>query len=292
MSTALLTELVTDDQLDRYAELIYARTGIRISSQKKTLLSNRLRRRLRATGIDCFDRYFAHLQKLRADHAEWDAFLQEITTHETYLFRDANQWEWFSQTYLPEIQAAARQGERTKTLRIWSAACSTGDEACTIACCIADKLVNHREWRIDIVGTDIGIGALEQARKQVFGVRAMRLVPPTYRTRFFSRVDQDHWSVQPPLKQWLSFRQHNLLEPLAGLPFDLIFVKNVLIYFDGASKQQVLQTVHKALRPEGLLVTGPAEGVADLVRDYERIQPWLHRKPASGADIGSKGRSK
>lgn len=293
MSTALLTELVTDDQLDRYAELIYSRTGIRISSQKKTLLSNRLRRRLRATGIGCFDHYFAHLQKLRADHAEWDAFLQEITTHETYLFRDANQWEWFSQTFLPDIQAAARNGERSKTLRIWSAASSTGDEACTIACCVADKLLNHREWRVEIVGTDIGVGALEQARKQVFGVRAMRLVPPTYRTRFFSRVDQDHWTTQPLLKQWLSFRQHNLLEPLQGLPFDLIFVKNVLIYFDQASKRQVLKTVNQALRPDGLLVTGPAEGVVDLVRDYESLQPWLHRKPAtSAADSVGKGRSK
>ena len=293
MTTALLTDLVTDDQLDRYADLIYVRTGIRISSQKKTLLSNRLRRRLRATGIENFERYYSHLQKLRADHAEWDAFLQEITTHETYLFRDANQWEWFSQTFLTDIQAAARCGARAKTLRIWSAACSTGDEACTIACCVADKLLNHREWRVEIVGTDIGVGALEQARKPVFRVRAMRLVPPSYRTRFFSRVDQEHWAAQPTLKQWLTFRQHNLLEPLQMLPFDLIFVKNVLIYFDGQSKQQVLQTVDRALRPDGLLVTGPAEGVADLVRDYERLQPWLHRKPTTSvANSVSKGRSK
>ena len=291
MSTTILTELVTDDQLDRYAELIYARTGIRISAQKKTLLSNRLRRRLRATGITCFDDYFDHLKKLSAGHAEWDAFLQEITTHETYLFRDANQWEWFSQTFLTEIQAAARRGERSKTLRIWSAACSTGDEAGTIACCIADRLTNHREWKIEIVGTDIGIGALEQARKAVFGVRAMRLVPPTLRSRFFTPVDEEHWAAQPVLKQWLSFRQHNLLEPLRTQPFDLIFVKNVLIYFDAGSKQQVFRVIDQALRPGGLLVSGPAEGVADLVRDYERVHTWLHRKPAEAALTG-KGRSK
>lgn len=289
MTTASLTELVTDVQLDRYAELIYNRTGIRISAQKKTLLSNRLRRRLRATGIASFDQYFTHLQKLRADHAEWDAFLQEITTHETYLFRDANQWDWFSQVFLPAIQAEARQGERQKTLRIWSAASSTGDEACTIACCIADRLTNPREWKIEIVGTDIGVGALEQARKQIFGVRAMRLVPTSYRTRFFSRIGDDQWGAQPLLKQWLTFRQHNLLEPLQGMPFDLIFVKNVLIYFDAQSKQQVIRHVNQALKPGGLLLTGPAEGTADLLRDYVRIQPWLHRKPATES---GKGRSK
>jgi chemotaxis protein methyltransferase CheR len=278
MST-LLTDLVTDDQLARYAEMIYARTGIRISSQKKTLLSNRLRRRLRATGIGSFEEYLHYLQGLRADHAEWDAFLQEITTHETYLFRDANQWEWFSGVYLDEIQAAARSGSRRKSLRIWSAACSTGDEACTIACCIADKLMNHREWQIEILGTDIGIGALEQARQLVFGARAMRFVPPTIRTRFFKRIGDEQWALQPPLKQWLRFRQHNLLQSLREPPFDLVFVKNVLIYFDTASKRQVFQTVQQALAPGGLLVSGPAEGIADLVRDYERLEPWLHRKP-------------
>src|SRR6478736_3162479 len=150
MTSTLLTQQVTDAQLNRYAELIYERTGIRISAQKKTLLSNRLRRRLKATGIDCFDRYFEHLRKLSANHAEWDAFLQEITTHETYLFRDANQWEWFSNTYLVELQNAVRRGERDKSLRIWSAACSTGDEAYTIAICIADRIANHREWKIEI----------------------------------------------------------------------------------------------------------------------------------------------
>jgi chemotaxis protein methyltransferase CheR len=291
MSTSVLTtQQVTDAQLNRYADLIYERTGIRISSQKKTLLSNRLRRRLKATGIDCFDRYFEHLRKLSADHAEWDAFLQEITTHETYLFRDANQWDWFSNTFLPEMQAAARRGERSKTLRIWSAACSTGDEAYTIATCIADRLTNHREWKIEIVGTDIGVGALEHAQEAKFGVRAMRLVPESCRTRFFTQAGE-FCTPQATLKQWTSFRQHNLLNPLRVLPFDLIIVKNVLIYFDADSKVPVFRNVDAALKPGGMLITGPAEGVADLTRDYERLQSWLHRKPVQRATPG-KGISK
>lgn len=285
MSTAVLTQQVTASQLQRYADLIYTRTGIRISSQKTTLLSNRLRRRLKATGIGCFDRYFEHLRKLSADHAEWDAFLQEITTHETYLFRDGNQWDWFSNTFLVEMQNAARRGDRGKSLRIWSAACSTGDEAFTIATCIADRLTNHREWKIEIVGTDIGVGALEQARQATFGVRAMRLVPPSCRTRFFTQ-NGEFWTAQPLLKQWTSFRQHNLLDPLKLPPFDLIIVKNVLIYFDADSKVPVFRNVDAALKPGGMLVTGPAEGVADLTRDLERLQSWLHRKPAQRVNSG------
>lgn len=280
MSAAALFQQVTDAQLDRYAALIYERTGIRISSQKKTLLSNRLRRRLKATGIGCFDRYFEQLGKLSADHAEWDAFLQEITTHETYLFRDANQWDWFSSSFLNDVQNAARRGERSKTMRIWSAACSTGDEAYTIATCIADRLANHAEWKIEIVGTDIGIGAVEQARQARFSTRAMRLVPENLRRRFFMQVG-DNWQADPLLRQWTSFRQHNLLQPLRGLPFDLIFVKNVLIYFDATSKIPVFRHVDAALKSDGMLVTGPAEGVADLTRDYQRLQSWLHRKLAA-----------
>ena len=130
---------VTDTELRKFAELIYDRTGIRVSPQKKTLLSNRLRRRLRQTGIETFGEYFKYLRTLKSRDSEWDAFLQEITTHETYLFRDEAQWDWFRKTYLPERLAESRSGSARK-FRIWSAACSTGDEAMTIATCVAASL--------------------------------------------------------------------------------------------------------------------------------------------------------
>ena len=130
-------EQVSDAQLTRYATLIYQRTGIRISPQKKTLLSNRLRRRLRKTGIKDFEEYYGHLRGLPPGDQEWDAFLQEITTHETYLFRDEVQWKWFSGSFLPEYAAHPQRVMGKPSLRIWSAACSTGDEPVTAACCIA-----------------------------------------------------------------------------------------------------------------------------------------------------------
>ena len=102
---------VTDAQLRQFAELIYKRTGIRVSPQKKLLLSNRLRRRLRQTGIAGFGEYYRHLRRLGDDDPEWDAFLQEITTHETYLFRDEPQWDWFRNVFLADCAAAARQGK-------------------------------------------------------------------------------------------------------------------------------------------------------------------------------------
>ncbi len=291
MSTALSIQEITDAQLARYAKLIYERVGIHVSPQKKTLLSNRLRRRLRATGIESYEGYFKHLQGLAPNDAEWDAFLQEITTHETYLFRDMSQWDWLRDTYLKDIASAARAGKRHKTLRIWSAACSTGDEAHTIACCIADRLTDASQWQIEILGTDIGTGAVEDARAGVFGKRAMHLVPESYQRRFFSKArDEELWSAKEQIRSWTRFEQHNLLEPLNEGPFDLVFLKNVLIYFDALSKQRVLESLRQVLAPDAYLVTSAAEGVANLLNDMEHLAGWLHRNSKNQSAQNTRGR--
>jgi chemotaxis protein methyltransferase CheR len=270
---------ISDALLTKYAVLVYERTGIRISPQKKTLLSNRLKRRLKGTGIESFERYFDHLRKLKPDDPEWDQFLQEITTHETYLFRDEAQWEWLRNVHLPERIAQARAGGPA-SLRIWSAACSTGDEAMTIASCIAATLPNLSGWTVRIVGTDIGIGAIEQAKAAVFGERAMKLVPDDYKRRFFTKAASGNiWQAKPVLTEMTQFTQHNLMEAPRGPKFDLVFLKNVLIYFDAASKGVVLKHVRDAIVPGGLLIAGAAEGVSDLLKDFERVQPWLFRRP-------------
>ncbi len=275
---------VTDEQLRRYAELIYRRTGIKISPQKKTLLSNRLSRRLRETGIAGFEEYYRHLTSLPNNHPEWDAFLQEITTHETFLFRDEGQWRWFRQQFLPSL--AASQPQVIKQLRIWSAACSTGDEAFTAALSVAASFPDLSQWQIQILGTDIGIGAVQQARTATFGERAMRLVPEEFKSRFFDKLpNADVWRAKLKLTAMTTFRQHNLMEPLRERPFHLIFLKNVLIYFDPPSKRVVLDHVKRLMLPNGYLVVGAAEGVAELLSDMKRLQPWLYQKPVEAAAV-------
>ncbi len=282
---------VTDVQLARYAELIYLRTGIRVSPQKKALLSNRLRRRLRSTGIEGFEAYYQRIKGLPPQDPEWHAFLQEITTHKTYLFRDQAQWDWLRNVYLPRWAASAQSGGGRGCLRIWSAACSTGDEAFTAACCVAACGAGTMyPWSacgsafairsVQILGTDIGIGAVEQAKTGVFGERAMGLVPDAYRKSYFTKAkNAEIWQAGPVLTRMVAFRQHNLLEPLREKPFDLVFLKNVLIYFDRDSKKRVMANVQPMIRPGGMLVAGVAEGVTDLVRDLVRIEPWLYQKP-------------
>lgn len=280
MATFTETDDVSAEQLKRYARLIYDKIGITISPQKSTLLSNRLRRRLRATGLDCYDEYFERLRATRSDDPEWEAFLQEVTTHETYLFRDQSHWDWLRNSFVPEMVAGVRSGKRKPTIRVWSAACSTGDEAYTIASCLADRLTATPGWQVQILGTDIGAGAVAQARNPVFGERAMRLVPEPYRRRFFERAaDGSGHAPKQVLRDMVRFQTHNLLEPLKQPGFDLVVLKNVLIYFDAQSKRRVLEHLKRAILPGGALITGPAEGVSDLLAGLKSTHGWLHRMP-------------
>ena len=284
MSVGTQLQQISDEQLERFGSVIYATAGIKVSPQKKMMLSNRLRRRLKATGLDSFDAYLDLLKRRPADDPEWDAFLQEVSTHETFLFRDENHWKWFQTEFLPAIVSQAHSGERSKSLRVWSAACSTGDEAYTIATCIVATVPDYANWKISIVGTDIGVGAVEQAQQAVFNERSMKLVPESLRNKLFEPVaGTTCWKAKPSLSQWMSFRQHNLLEPLKEKPFDLIFVKNVLIYFDTASKKRALANIAPLLAPGGVLVTAAAEGVAGLLHDLTKEKPWLYRRPGAKA---------
>ena len=265
---------VTDDQMRRYAKIIYDVAGIEISAAKKQLLSNRIRRRLKETGIKDFEAYYSFLKSTPTSHAEWDFFLQEVTTHETYLFRDEMNWRWLRECFLPEIQKSG-----SSTLRVWSAACSTGDEAYSVACCIADGLRNTAQWRVQILGTDIGVGAVQEAQQAYFAERAMRLVPADWKKRYFKQLGEAAiWEPVDRLRSLTRFRQHNLLDRLVEAPFDLVFLKNVLIYFNQQSKQHVIKNIEPVMRPGSYLIAGAAEGISDLMQGFERVHPWLYRR--------------
>ena len=261
MSITKEFKLLDESQMTRFIDLIYAVSGIRIQTEKQTMLSNRIHRRLKARSLDNYDDYFHLLRKLPITDSEWDCFLQEVSTHETFMFRDQTHWTWFNEEFLPGIVEEVRAGSRTKTLRIWSAACSTGDEAHTIAVSIANVIPDHKSWDIQIVGTDIGIDAVQTAREGVFSARSVSLLPENMKKFYFMEIEPGtQWKASDEIRNMLSFRQHNLLEPFHEPAFDVVFLKNVLIYFDDASKTLALQHVLPKIRSGGALVTTGAEG--------------------------------
>ncbi|MHC4080868.1 MAG: CheR family methyltransferase [Planctomycetota bacterium] len=266
-------------QFDRFRAFIYERSGIWITDNKLTLLSNRIRRRLKALEAPDFDAYYRHLTSSQGT-GELEHFLDSVTTNETFFFRTPRHFEWFKSEFLGEAIAAERKGERARTLRIWSAGCATGAEAYTIAICLLENLLRLRDWSLAVIATDISEEALRGARAGVFRSRAVEEVSEQQRKRFFEpAAEDDCCRVKPEVKELVRFEYHNLMTPMSQGPFDCIFIRNVLIYFDRASKETVVRHLIAALAPGGYLVVGPSEGLYDMLRPLERRTTFLYQKP-------------
>jgi len=271
------TEL-TDEEYHRFCELIYRVTGIRIAENKRVMVGNRVRRRLRATGISTFTDYYTFLIS-SAGADEMPLFLDAITTNETYFYRDIHQYEWLGEAFLPEIIQQAAQRKRPRVLRIWSAACSTGEEPYSIALKILGQRPLLAGWRTVVLGTDLSGAVLAAAETGSYDGRAVRLIEPKERQMYFKEDTQtQRWIVKPNVKAHVTWKQHNLLDRLKEEPFDCVFLKNVLIYFDTESKKAVVTNVIDALAKGGYLVIGPTEGIHAMLGSLCKVKPWLFQR--------------
>ncbi len=265
-------------QFEQFRDFIYAKSGIRVDDRKISLLSNRIRQRLKAKNVADFDAYYRCLRSpLGAE--ELEHFLDAITTNETFFFRTAAHFDWLKFEFLTEQLAAERRGQRKKTLRIWSAGCATGAEPYTIAICLAENLFRLQGWDLTILGTDISEKALREAREGVYQKRAVEAVSEQQLRRFFETSKDDQtWRVKTDLKNLVTFLPQNLLTPLEGPPFDCIFIRNVLIYFDRDSKQKVIKNLIEKLDEGGYLVVGPSEGIYDMLEPLKKRSTFLYQK--------------
>ena len=274
---ASLAEL-TEEQFSSTRELIYEATGIRIQDGKRTLLSNRLRRRMNALGYEDFSGYLEFLKSSRG-RGEVPQFIDVVTTHETFFFRNSEQFDWFRTQFVSEAGTAAFRGERGKSLRIWSAACSTGEEPYSIAICLLENRLKLNDWSLDVLATDISGDVGQQAAEGCYRERALELVTPEQRRRYFERKNEDgRTRVNSAVRDLVRFEQHNLLHPLREDPFDCIFLKNVMIYFDEDSKRRVIANVVRQLAPGGYIVIGMSEGVFNMLDPLVKRLPWLYQK--------------
>lgn len=283
-------ERLTPSQFERFRDFIYSQCGIRVDDKKVSLLSNRIRRRLKASHCENFDDYYRNLIS-PAGVNELGGFLDAITTNETFFFRTAKHFEWLKDSLLTEMVAQHRIGNRSKSLRIWSAGCATGAEPYTIAMCLAENRYRLRDWDLSILGTDLSQAAVDEARTGRFKSRAVAAVTDKQRQRHFHHlIEGDLWQVRPELQKLVEFKQHNLMQPLQEPNFDCIFIRNVLIYFDHHSKQVVIDNLFKGLATGGYLVVGPSEGIYDMLAPLKKISPFLYQKVVNEAGRAASGR--
>ncbi len=273
--------ILDDAQFERFLTLIYRVAGISIPKTKRVLVSNRLRRRLTATGIADFAAYYAFLVS-PSGAKEMPFFLDEITTNETYFFRDPHQYAWFADEFLKDMLDQAQRRLRPKRLRVWSAAASNGSELYSLAISILEQKGAFHGWTLELIGSDLSEAILQEARLGRYDAHALRLVDAERRKRYFDEEPGgQRWTVKPEVRAMARWKPHNLMKSLPGEPpFDCIFLKNVLIYFDANSKKAVARHMVEVMAPKGYLVLGPTEMIPQLLETLERRKPWLYQRPA------------
>lgn len=280
----MAVELVklTTAEFERLAKLVYERTGIHLPDSKLTLLSNRLRRRLRILNLNGFGDYYDLLRDPRRCEDELPHFLSAVTTNETYFFRNEALWKYFRGTWLPQLikKKAAR---KLSTIRIWSAASSSGEEAYTAAICLCDDLPDRAKWNVTVIGSDISQRVLDKARSGEFNDYAVSRVAPATMQKWFTQTN-DVYRLKDDVRNLVKFQFHNLRDAFPHGNFDLVFLRNVLMYFDNEMKKTVLLNVTKALAPGGHLVVGDVDPIRQTPELHQSLTldyagPNLYQKP-------------
>lgn len=265
------------------ADLVRQRSAISLEPGKEYLVESRLAPVARERGMDV-DAYVRAL-RARPTEAELMGVVEALTTNETSWFRDSAPFTALSQHVLPRLRAELG---RLDTLRVWSAACSTGQEPYSIAMVLDGAL--EPGTAVQITATDLSEQVLTRARAGTYSqLEVNRGLPAPMLVRHFQRTGA-HWQVSDGLRKVITFRRHNLLDPApSGGPYDVVFLRNVLIYFDLPVKRAVLDRVLRAMRPGGYLVLGAAETTLGVHDGFERVEAGracLHRavgRPLLGA---------
>jgi chemotaxis protein methyltransferase CheR len=269
------------EQFRRLGEIIYERSGIHFPENKQYVLESRLAHRLRELEIPDYDTYIAFLSTGPYQSDEFQEMFNRITINETSFFRNEPQLAVFERTVLPELLEARAS---TKRLRIWSAACSTGEEPFTLAMLVHRTLgVRLPDWHVEILGTDISERALKAAMGGLYPAYAMRTTPDLVKSRYFKEQDR-FWKLDDTIQSMVSFECHNLRDTLAAKRhgvWDIIFCRNVMIYFDADMKKHVAGLFHSQLADDGYLFIGHSESLRDLDIPFENTQipeGFCHRK--------------
>lgn len=287
--TAASTPRLSAREFALIRELVHRESGIFLSEAKQALVVGRLGRRLRELGLPSFGAYYHLVADGDAD--ERIRMLDCICTNETQFFREPRQFEYLAHQVCADWTARAAAGQMPRRIRVWSAACSTGEEPYSLAMTLLAHLPPASGWEVEILATDLSTRALERARAGRWPIDKAAQIPQPYLRRFMLRGTGAQAGVLqagPEISSLLRFQRVNLHRPPYPVqgPFDLILCRNVLIYFDVAAKAQVVDRLLERLHPEGYLFLGHAESLAGLSHRARSVGPtvYVHAARRSGLD--------
>jgi chemotaxis protein methyltransferase CheR len=286
MATPSVQLAISDAELKLLQTLVYQECGMCFDERRAHFLQDRLQRRLKATGLDTFYSYYRLLTS-RDGKQELAALLENLTVNETSFFRNRPQLDLFQKVVLEEV-LHRKQERRDWTLRIWSAGCSTGQEPYTIAMMVADALAYYYlrnplpfempspkplippPWKVEILASDISYSVLRVAQEASYSENQMEVVDYVYRLRYFDKLG-DRYTIKKGARELVQFDFHNLKAEFLPQRNDIIFCRNVMIYFDEAEQKRLISKFYRCLNPEGYLFVGHAESLFGLSDKFRMI---------------------
>jgi chemotaxis protein methyltransferase CheR len=272
---------INDSEFHAFRRLILEQAGITLNDSKKQLVASRLARRLRALGLRTYREYFEQVTQGDPDGSEMREMLNCITTNKTDFFREQHHFDFLKSKVFPEIQERSKRGG-PRQLRIWSAGCSSGEEPYTLAMTILSGFGNLAGWHFEILATDLDTQVLARAQQGVYPTELLHPVPAELRQKYFQRGSDANAGmarVKSELRDLVTFRRFNLIEKpwrIKG-PFDLIFCRNVLIYFDRETVRTVVESFAERLSEAGYLFLGHSESLQSQMDLFEPLRGTIYR---------------
>lgn len=259
----------TIQEYQKLQQFLFSQAGITLGPRKQAMVAGRLGKRLRALNLPGFS---AYLQHLSSDAAERQLAIDLLTTNETYFFREPKHFSFLSEVAIPEFHAQQK-------VRIWSAACSSGEEPYSIAMVLAERR-GQRPW--EVLGSDISQSMLQNARNGQYPLARAEKIPRPYLQRFCLKgigTREGTLQIDQHLRQRVQFQQINLIGALGSMDnFDMIWLRNVLIYFDTETKVAICQKLVQHLRPGGYFLVGHSESLQGMICGLEMVQTAVYRK--------------
>ena len=269
---------LTAEEYELFRQLVYQHSGINLGGQKMQLVRARLGKRLRQGGFRSFRAYYEYVRK-DASGRELCAVIDAIATNTTHLFREKQHFDFLGQV-LRDWASDEVWRRRRHDVRIWSAACSSGEEPYSIAMTAHDALCTYTGIEVKILATDISTNVLERAEQGTYEQHRLGTVPESFRRRYFTAAGQGLMRVVPELRRMITFARLNLI---AGnfpfrYPFDLIFCRNVMIYFDRATQATLVNHLAEHLRPGGYLLIGHSESLNSISHPLTYVRPTIYQR--------------
>ena len=261
---------ITNSEFIKFKTLIYKTTGIELKENKQNLIESRLMKRLRIHNIESYSEYY---ELILRDKEELQLMINQVTTNETSFFRENKHFDYLAKKILPQCK---------ERVHIWSAASSIGVEAYTIAM-VVDETLSPRNLPFDILASDINIDVLKQAKEAIYDIRFSKNIPKNYLKKYCLKgigEMENKFSINNYLKQKLSFAQINLTQPISSKvgEFHIIFLRNVLIYFDIQTKKDVVKYVLKHLKVGGYFFIGHSETLFNISDEVIQVMPTVYQK--------------